>query len=321
MRAFAFLFVPVAVLASFAPRSARAEAGVPIPTDIQACTEAAYGMPCNDGDGNACGGVCQPDFSSASAPMKCLAVDAATLARLKLPSLDGLGCSPAGAPGTDCAHVCSAGSCVATNAPQGAACMPSSSAVDAGFPTPLTVCSGACDGNGACGVAAPGCPKYGRGELSVCLYTACNLAANTAGCAQFVSPTGTTCSSGDVCLTGETCGAQATCTGGTRIANCTEPPDGDASLSTHGEGGTRGTSGDDGGAESTGEPGDAAVADATTTETGTSPSSSSSGCSMTGGPSGDAGSAGAIALGLAVAASLSRRRSCRGGNQSSRTDR
>jgi hypothetical protein len=308
MRAFAFLFVPVTLLGSFAPRSACAEAGVPIPTDIEACTEAAYGMPCNDGDGNACGGVCQPDFSSANAPMKCLAVAAATLARLKLPSLDGLGCSPAGAPGTDCAHACNAGSCVATNARQGAACMPSSSAVDAGFRTPLTVCSGACDGNGACGVAAPGCPKYGRGELSDCLYTACNLAANTAGCAQFASPTGTTCSSGDVCVTGETCGAQATCTGGSRIANCTEPADVDASRSAHGEGGTLQTTGDDGGVEA-GEPGDSAVADATTTETGSSPSSPSSGCSMTGEASGDAGSAGVIALGLAMAASVSRRRS------------
>ena len=198
--------------------------------------------------------------------------------------------------------------------------MPSSSAVDAGFPVPLTVCSGACDGNGACGVAAPGCPKYGRGELSACLYTACNLAANTAGCAQFASPTGATCATGDVCVSGETCSAQATCTDGNRIATCTEPnTDADASLSTHGKGGTRQT-GDDGGAESTGEPGDAAVTDSTTTEVGSSPSSSTSGCSLTGGARGGAGSTGAIALGLAVAASLSRRRSRFHGRQASRTD-
>jgi MYXO-CTERM domain-containing protein len=195
------------------------------------CTETSYGMPCDSGDGNACSGVCQPDFSKTGAPMACLPADAATLARLKLTNLDGIDCAPVGQPGTDCTHACSAGACVVKNATQGSACIPPT-APDA---SATNVCGGTCDGNGACGALDHACEKYGRGELLGCLYTACSPAANVAGCAQFPIPEGETCSTGDLCLQGETCsGSAGICGGGTRISGCTEPDGIDASLSTHG---------------------------------------------------------------------------------------
>lgn len=191
-------------------------------------------MPCDPGDGNACSGVCQPDFSQSGAPMSCLLVDADILDRLKRTSLDGIDCSPTGAAGSDCAHSCSAGACVATNATQGAACTPSDFDSGAsGFP--VTVCSGSCDGDGSCVArATQSCNKYGRGELDACLYTACSVADNAAYCEQFASPVGVSCSSDDPCVTGQTC-ATSGCSGGTRIAGCTES-EGDASLGAGGGG-------------------------------------------------------------------------------------
>jgi hypothetical protein len=284
VRAFFLLLIPSLGVVSVA-RLARAADGGAGP-----CTESSYGMPCDPGDGNACAGVCQPDFSKTDAPMACLTADAATLARLKLSTLDGIDCAPTSQPGTDCTHACSAGACVLKNAASGSACIPSSD-VDGGLAS-TTVCGGACDGNGACGAVGNACAKYGRGELGFCLYTACNAAANTTSCEQFPNPTGTSCSSGDVCMTGETCTAQAACTGGTLVPNCTEPGDVDASLSVRHET----------------DASDDAEVDAAVHPTDGSPSSSSGGgCSMTG-PRSETGVAGALAFGL-VAVSLIRRRS------------
>jgi MYXO-CTERM domain-containing protein len=200
------------------------------------CTETSYGMPCDSGDGNACSGVCQPDFSKTGAPMACLATDAATLRRLKLTSLDGIDCAPAGQPGTDCTHACGDGVCVLKNAAQGSACFPAT-APDA---SATNVCGGSCDGNGACGALDHACGmKYGRGELSICVYAACNPAANVGGCEQFSVPEGEDCSTGDVCLQGEMCGGpNGLCVGGTRISGCTEPEDGDATFVIHEQDGT-----------------------------------------------------------------------------------
>jgi hypothetical protein len=198
------------------------------------CPETSYGMPCDPGDGNACGGVCLPDFSKASAPMSCLVANAAALARLTSPfgsltSLDGIGCSPTGFPGTDCAHACSGGVCVAKNASQGSACMPATD--DSGISRiPISVCSGACDGNGACVVLNQPCERYGRGLIDDCGYTACNVAASapildanvfSPGCIEFPNPSGVACSSGDPCLSGGTCDSQGDCLGRSRI--CAEP--------------------------------------------------------------------------------------------------
>jgi MYXO-CTERM domain-containing protein len=276
-------FLPSLALSLLAPSAAfAADAGA------GPCTETSYGMPCDSGDGNACSGVCQPDFSKTDAPMACLPADAATLARLKLTNLDGIDCAPAGQPGTDCTHACSAGACVVKNATQGSACIPSAGA---------DVCGGTCDGNGACGALDHACEKYGRGELSDCLYTACSPAANVAGCEQFPIPEGETCSTGDVCLQGETCnGSAGTCGGGTRISGCTEPGDGDASLSTHDTDGGVMTASDAG---SNGAPGAAS---------GPGPAASG-GCSLAMSPvSGGTAGLGAFVVGLALARSRRRER-------------
>jgi hypothetical protein len=225
-----WLAIPFAALALVAPPRSAFAAGAP-------CTEETFGMPCDPGDGNACAGVCEPDFTKTGAPMSCLSVDAATLGRLELASLDGIDCAPSGAPGSDCAHVCSAGACVAKSAPQGAACLPAGD-TDGGLPgLPVTVCTGACDGNGACAARTDTfCNKYGRGELDVCLYTACNTAQNVGYCRQFASPSGVACSTGDSCVTGEICGGAGLCGGGTRTPGCVESAV-DASLGAQGDGG------------------------------------------------------------------------------------
>jgi len=264
-----------------------------------ACPETAYGMPCDPGDGNACGGLCLPDFSKAGRPMACLAATADALARAKLTSLDGIDCAPAGPPGTDCAHACSAGACVATNAPAGAACMPAG-VDDSGIPgLPVTVCSGACDGAGRCPLLDHGCDKYGRGELDFCLYTACNVASNAPGCVQFASPAGAACSTEDPCITGETCSGQGLCTGGARIANCSEPNQ-DASLSENIDG-----SAADGALPTRGPAADTGV-----TSGGAAPTSSK-GCSTAGGARDSARGLDAVAptllLGWFVVAALRRR--------------
>src|SRR5579862_1977669 len=111
------------------------------------CTEQTYGAACDHDGTSPCSGVCLPDFAQMGAPMACLAADATALAGLSyhgpaLTSLDGAGCSPSGAVGTDCAHTCKAGSCVAGNAASGAECQPA----DGG----TNVCNGACDGKGSC---------------------------------------------------------------------------------------------------------------------------------------------------------------------------
>lgn len=241
------------------------------------CTEATFGMPCDPGDGNACGGVCQPDFAQTGEPMSCLPVDADILGRLKLTNLDGIDCSPGDAPGADCAHTCSAGQCVAKNAPSGAACLPAGDGDSGSARGSDTVCAGACDGNGACAPrTGTHCDKYGRDELGICLYTACNPAQNTGYCEQFESPAGVSCSTQTACVTGETCGANG-CGGGTHVSGCTPPPGGDASSGA----------GDDGSSPA-------------------SPSPSSHGCSFAGTAGG--GTTVAIAGTLVVLMSKRRRR-------------
>jgi MYXO-CTERM domain-containing protein len=285
-------FLPSLALSLLAPSAVfAADAGA------GPCTETSYGMPCDSGDGNACSGVCQPDFSKTGAPMACLLADATTLARLKLTSLDGIDCAPASQPGTDCTHACSAGACVLKNAAQGSACIPPT-APDA---SATNVCGGTCDGNGACGALDHACGmKYGRGELTFCLYSACSPAANV-GCEQFPIPDGETCSTGDVCIQGETCsGSRGACTGGTRISGCTEPNDGDP-LTTH---------------ETDASVTDAGVTPETDADTKTEPTAatapasaaSGGGCAVATSPtSGGTAGLGALVVGLALA--RSRRRS------------
>jgi hypothetical protein len=272
--------LPVVLLALVAPARVALAAGAP-------CTEETFGMPCDPGDGNACAGVCQPDFSISNAPMGCLAVDADLLGRLKLASLDGVACAPDGAPGSDCAHVCSGGSCSATSAPQGAACMPGAD-YDGGLPGfPVTICNGACDGNGACtGVGMPYCEKYGRGQLEDCGYVACHPAYNAGMCEIFASPVGAACTSTDACMTAVACDSSGQCTG-KPIAGCTEP-DVDASLGAHG---------DDGGSSSGGA------------SSSPSKGSSSGGCSVVNAPSGPVSAAAGLLLAIAALAARSRSRS------------
>jgi len=170
----------------------------------------------------------------------CLVANAAALARLNatagtlptwtLTSLDGIGCSSTGFPGTDCENACSGGVCVAKNASQGAACMPASD--DSGISTiPVSVCSGACDGNGTCVVLNQACESYGRGAIDECLYIACNVAANAPtmdagafapGCTLFPNPSGVQCSD-DPCLSGGTCGSQGDCLGGRECQTARSP--------------------------------------------------------------------------------------------------
>ena len=274
------------------------------------CPKTSYGMPCDPGDGNACGGVCLPDFSKANAPMSCLVANAAALARLNatagtlptwtLTSLDGIGCSPTGFPGTDCAHACSGGVCVAKNASQGAACMPARD--DSGIATiPVSVCSGACDGNGTCVALNQACESYGRGAIDECLYIACNVAANAPtidagtfapGCTLFPNPSGVQCSD-DPCVSGGTCGSQGDCLGGTRMPNCAEPDvDGSAAFGSAQDG--------DSPHATTGGGVDAAKSNARAPA-----SSSSSGCA-TAAEGSNTTSIGAFFLSLAIGAALRR---------------
>jgi hypothetical protein len=146
----------------------------------------------------------------------------------------------------------------------------------------VTVCSGSCDGHGSClARTSQSCNKYGRGELDVCLYTACNVADNTTYCAQFPSPSGVSCSTGDACFTSQMCGTSG-CSQGTRVPGCTEP-DVDAAL---------GAAGGEGGAS---------------TPSATSTSHSSGACSVEGTTDGAAPFAAAAAL-LGLAAATCRRR-------------
>ena len=274
------LSMPLLAIAVFTADPARAGAA-----GGGGCTEVTYGMPCDPGNGQGCGGICQPDFTQADAPMRCLPADAAALARLKLSTLDGVDCSPTGAPGTDCGHACVGGACVAKNAAQGAACLPSGD-VDAGIPgIPVSVCSGTCDGNGVCTILAQGCEKYGRGELSACLYTACSPLANVPGCAQYPTPQGSSCSTGDVCVSGAACDARGLCGGGTRIPDCTEP-DQDAAVLTP-------RHADD----------DASTSDASDSAAPAPAPTSSGGCSIARGSTG-----GALLAGLPLAVALLARR-------------
>ena len=287
MNSHSVLSIPLLAIAVLTAGPARA--GAPGGGGGGGCTEVTYGMPCDPGSGQGCGGICQPDFTQTNAPMRCVPADAATLARLKLSTLDGVDCSPTGAPGTDCGHACMGGACVANNAVQGAACVPSGD-VDAGIPAvPVSVCSGTCDGNGVCTVLDHGCEKYGRGELGACLYTACSPLMNVAGCAQFPSPSGSSCSTGDVCIDSETCDTRGLCGSGTRIPDCTEPDQDAAALTP------RHT--DDDASTSDASP------DASDSVAATPASTSSGGCSIGHGSTG-----GALLAGLPLAVALLARR-------------
>jgi len=151
--------------------------------------------------------------------MSCLATDASVLAGLGIPSLDGAGCSPSGASGSDCSHRCMGGQCVATNAAAGAECL----LPDGGANTygEINICNSACDGAGSCAVVDHGGDKYGRGQLDYCTYIACNpLAANAPGGHEFPTPAGISCGDGFDCMTGQECNATGECVGGTPVEDC-----------------------------------------------------------------------------------------------------
>jgi hypothetical protein len=181
------------------------------------CTGAVRGtpgLPCDTGDGNACGGVCWPDALQGTALLDCVPATPSILQRLELGVLDGIDCAPDGAPGSDCTHACSGGACVAVDANPGSSCVPPGDGSPPANNVPTT-CDGSCDGAGTCvRDSQPSTPPLLQG----CSYVSCTPDGFSGG--QFTAPEGIGCSTGDPCKTGGVCDGSGVCAGTTHVPGC-----------------------------------------------------------------------------------------------------
>ena len=161
-----------------------------------ACNENTVGLPCDpDGAGGIaeCEAVCHlgTDGSAACVP----------IVELGLANLNGRICGTTMGVGDEaCTRYCSGKSCLAVNAPAGAACRPVAGD---------TTCQGACDGAGACVPLDDPCP-FGR-EVQSCQFAACTF-TNATQCVTLDLLAATPCSNLDVCEIGN-CNDSGQCIG------------------------------------------------------------------------------------------------------------
>jgi MYXO-CTERM domain-containing protein len=160
-----------------------------------ACGFDTIGLPC-DPDGPAqekleCEGVCAISHTGLAT---CLGVVAG--------SLDGVVCGTTNGVGNAaCKRYCSGRTCLNANAPDGAACRPTSKD---------SPCDGACDGSGACKNVAMPC-EFGRVD-QLCKFETCSF-TNANSCVTKNLRSNTICSDADACSIGK-------CSGG----NCVPGP-------------------------------------------------------------------------------------------------
>lgn len=161
-----------------------------------ACSNDTVGLPCDpDGPAGAkleCEGRCAV---AASGLVVCQGVAAGTL--------NGVICGTTNAVGDNaCKRYCSGRTCLAADAPAGAACRPTSKS---------NVCEGQCNGAGKCENLGASACDFGR-DGQLCTFATCNL-ANASACLikNLVRPT--LCSDADACSIG-TCDNSGKCVAG-----------------------------------------------------------------------------------------------------------
>jgi len=164
-----------------------------------ACNLNTIGLPC-DPDGPAkplleCEGVCAIALTGLVA---CQAV--------KPNALDGVVCgTSAGVGDAACKRHCSGKACLATNAPAGSACRPTSKA---------TPCDGMCDGSGSCGAIGASACDFGRND-QLCTFATCNF-KNASECKTALLLKNTLCSDANACSIAR-CDAKGACTAGATV--------------------------------------------------------------------------------------------------------
>jgi MYXO-CTERM domain-containing protein len=164
-----------------------------------ACNPDTIGLPCDpDGPAGAkleCEGVCA---ILTTGLVSCRAATAG--------SLDGVVCgSTTGVGDAACKRYCSGKTCLASNAPQGAACRPTSKS---------NPCEGQCNGAGKCENLGGQACAFGRDE-QLCGFATCDF-SNTSVCLQQYLPRNTLCSDTDACSIGR-CTSAGVCLPGPTI--------------------------------------------------------------------------------------------------------
>jgi MYXO-CTERM domain-containing protein len=222
MRVAPLAFALSALIATLGPSVALAS------NPVGGCTMLTHASACNHDGSSPCSGVCLPDFSETGVPtMLCFPADTAFSEGSGNPmprfmGVEGFACSPTGPVAADCGHSCRAGECVATNATAGMEC----DVPDGG----ANVCTGACDGMGACAAAEHGLVTIGEDygyAPGGCTFVACNPIANANPMmdpqhGEFTAPAGTPCNPYDICETNAVCDDGGGCLG-TPIPGCVAP--------------------------------------------------------------------------------------------------
>jgi MYXO-CTERM domain-containing protein len=163
-----------------------------------ACNLNTIGLPCDpDGPANPkleCEGVCAVATNGLVA---CQPVTVGLLNGVICGTTSGVGDAA-------CKRYCSGKTCLAANAPSGAACRPTNK----GSP-----CDGACDGAGKCDALATAC-DFGRSE-QLCTFATCNF-ANSKQCVVANLGRNTICSDANVCSIGK-CDGKGACKAGPTV--------------------------------------------------------------------------------------------------------
>jgi MYXO-CTERM domain-containing protein len=163
-----------------------------------ACNLDTIGLPCDpDGPGGTkleCEGVCG---IATSGLVSCQAVATGTL--------DGVVCGTTNGVGDNaCKRHCSGKTCLAANAPEGAACRPTNKS---------NPCEGSCDGAGQCDNLGGSACTFGRQE-QLCKFDSCNF-ADVSECLTKNLARNTLCSDADACSISRCNGVGACSSGGT----------------------------------------------------------------------------------------------------------
>jgi MYXO-CTERM domain-containing protein len=170
---------------------------------IAACNQDTIGLPCDpDGPAGAkqeCEGMCALGLNGL---VGCRSITAG--------SLNGVICGTTNGVGDNaCRRYCSGKTCLASNAPLGSACRPTSKA---------TPCDGQCDGAGKCAAIGASACDFGRDE-QLCKFATCDFSQATA-CKTENLLAKTVCSDNNACAIGK-CNALGACVPGP-IVGCND---------------------------------------------------------------------------------------------------